>query len=311
MKREIQRLPKSLRKLAAPHLVRLRWTARPLYEALPAPHDLPGRLIISLTSYPRRYGTLHLTLKALLSQTMQADRLVLWVAEADYAALPAAVLRLQSNRFIIRTADDLRSYLKLVPSLESFPGAFIATADDDVYYERTWLEDLVRAWRGNHGQTVCHRAHRITTDAVGNWKPYAQWQNGFREPTASAEVFPTGVGGILYPPGSLHPLCTRRDLFQSLAPTADDLWFYWMTRMAGSQARALGWKRGVINWKGSQATSLYAENVLQNRNQQQLEALAHHFGWPSLCETPSEADGRPGSYPTSRHAAPDTMDSCS
>jgi hypothetical protein len=44
------------------------------------PHNLPGELIVSLTSYPDRFPTLHKTVRSLLSQDMLADRTILWVA---------------------------------------------------------------------------------------------------------------------------------------------------------------------------------------------------------------------------------------
>src|SRR5690606_14037408 len=37
--------------------------------ARPQPHRLPGRLVVSITSYPARYGTLHYPLRCLLDQT--------------------------------------------------------------------------------------------------------------------------------------------------------------------------------------------------------------------------------------------------
>ena len=36
----------------------------------------------------------------------------------------------------------------------------------------------------------------------------------------------TGVGGVLYPPGSLKEEMLEPSLFLSIAPTADDLWFW-------------------------------------------------------------------------------------
>ena len=45
------------------------------------PHGLPVPLIISLTSFPARYDTLHLTLKSLMGQSVRPDRVILWLAE--------------------------------------------------------------------------------------------------------------------------------------------------------------------------------------------------------------------------------------
>ena len=71
--------------------------------ARPRPHGLPAELIVSLTSYPKRYGTLDRTLKSLLDQTVRPDRLILWVADDHRAALPKSVTELRSETFEIRT----------------------------------------------------------------------------------------------------------------------------------------------------------------------------------------------------------------
>lgn len=162
------------------------------------PHSLPGELILSLTSYSARFTRLPLTLKCLLTQSVSPDRTILWIAEADRGHLPPGVLALQRHGLEIRFCDDLRSYKKIIPALEAFPAAFIVTADDDIYYPRTWLEDLLNAREGDNTKTViCHRAHRIVLGANGSPLPYDAWQQKTRDRGPSPLVFPTGSGGVL------------------------------------------------------------------------------------------------------------------
>ena len=118
----------------------LRWALRH------KPHWLPGRLVVSLTSYPKRFKGLATTLKTLLSQEVRPDFVVLWIYKDDAHLLPPNVLRLRSKGLSIRIVDvDMRSYLKLVPALAEFDDAYIVTADDDIYYPRDWLSMLVSA----------------------------------------------------------------------------------------------------------------------------------------------------------------------
>ncbi len=58
-------------------------------------HGLPNPLVVSLTSYPPRFPTLHLTLMTLLSQQVLPDRVVLYVFEGDHASLPRDVVALR------------------------------------------------------------------------------------------------------------------------------------------------------------------------------------------------------------------------
>src|SRR5215472_9800242 len=144
------------------------------------PHGLPGDLVVSLTSHPRRFRTLALTLRSLLQQTVQADHIVLWLTRADLRLLPKDVFDLRAAGLEIRVAEDLKSYTKMLPALQAFPDAFICTADDDTYYWPTWLEELVDAYDANDPAVTCHRAHGITVDRHGRPNPYKQWQRHVR-----------------------------------------------------------------------------------------------------------------------------------
>lgn len=243
-------------------------------------HGLPRPLIVSITSYPKRFETLAPTLRSLLSQRIRPDKVVLWTAPETMHLLPENVLELQPFGLDIRPTEDIGPFTKIVPALKAFPDAFIATADDDVFYGREWLAMMVKAWPGDFHHIVCHRAHRVTYAADGKPKPYAQWTFEVSGPETSDSLFPTGVGGVLYPPGSLGTTVVERELFQALCPQADDLWLYFMGRRSGSRYVLVGPRRPVVNWPGSQRVALYHANVRDGGNQVQLERLIAHFGWP-------------------------------
>lgn len=259
----------------------------------PRPHGLPKPLYVSLTSYPARFDVLHLTLRCLLNQTVKPDGVVLWVGEADMVALPAAVLSMQSDSFQIRATRDMRAYTKIIPMLAERPDAFIVTADDDLYYRATWLEDLVQSALQHPGEVQAHRAHRVTYKADGTLRSYEDWDldigrgtagiNIFGRAHAGADIFATGVGGVLYPPGSLHADAVRSELFSELSPFNDDIWLYWMARRQGTIVRHLGPRFRVLEWPGSQQQSLRAHNrgkVGENRNDLAIAAMTAAFGRP-------------------------------
>lgn len=241
------------------------------------PHGLPGELILSLTSYPARFRTLHLTLACLLDQSVKPDRVILWIARGDMSKLPVLVLDLRSRGLELRACDDLRSFKKLVPALEAFPDAFIATADDDVYYSRDWLEALVDG--AKESVITCHRAHRIKRTAVG-MAPYLDWEFDVQDDASrrpSSDLLPTGVGGMLYPPNSLDSRVTNRDQFLRLCPDGDDLWFYWCARTIGTRHKKVGGKMRLVAWPGSQDSSLWDYNEAGG-NDRMIAALEREFG---------------------------------
>jgi hypothetical protein len=241
-------------------------------------HGLPGELIVSLTSYPARFDTLHLTLGCLLDQSVKADRTILWIAHQDIHTLPRPVRELAERGLEIRACDDLRSFKKLVPALEAFPTAFIATADDEIYYPRRWLERL--AMESEEGVITCHRAHRMKRTPDGRLQSYLEWDFAVEDKRArkpSTDIMPTGVAGTLYPPGSLDGRVLDRDLFLELCPSGDDLWFAWCARMARTKFKQVGTKYRLITWSGSQDTSLWADNQTGG-NDRMIRALEDQLG---------------------------------
>lgn len=243
-------------------------------------HGLTAPLVVSLTSYPARFATLHLTLKCLLLQTVTADHTILWIAHADKSALTPAVLALEGERLEIAYCDDLHSYKKIIPTLSRFPDCFVVTADDDLYYGPTWLEELLHNF-GAADEVLCHRAHHIELGMDQRPREYTMWEHETQRREKSALIFPTSGAGALYPPRIFHQDVLNCIAFQSLCPNADDVWLYWMMRRNGAKARKIGAARPLICWTGSQSVGLLHENVIARGNDQKISSLISAFGWPA------------------------------
>jgi hypothetical protein len=248
------------------------------------PHGLPGELIVSLTSYRPRFPTLRPTLLCLLSQSMKPDRVILWISEDDLAFIPKDVIELKADGLEIRVAENLRVYTKIIPALKNYPEAFIITADDDTYYPPRWIEMLVNEWSGDGKQIVAHCAYEITYEN-GEPKSYNSWKWNVKGPSEKEDLFGLGVGGVLYPPGSLlRPEVLRDDLFAHLAPSADDLWLYWMARKNGSRYKKSSYNGYHIVWPGSQTVALAIENTGRVDGEcaydRKIRSLIDYYGWP-------------------------------
>ena len=242
-------------------------------------HSLPQELIVSLTSYPARFGKLHLTLKSLLSQSIRPNRLILWVAHEDRTFLPLAVTKLQRFGLEIKYCKDLRSYKKIIPALRLYPDAFITTADDDTYYRHSWLEELVACYDPVIPTSVCHRARLITfDDQTKELLPYSKWtliSNQDKQNLAHPQlIFPTGIGGVLYPPNSLHELATSENQFSRFCNDADDVWLYWMVRKNGWTSKIVPKIKPFFEWRGSENNALYQRNLACNENDASIQKMA-------------------------------------
>jgi len=247
----------------------------------PLSHGLDARLIVSLTSYPKRFDTLAWTLTCLLRQTIQPDAVILWIAKSDFEQLPSSVLELKKLGLEIRQTRDLGSFKKVIPALRDMPDAYIATADDDVYYPADWLEGLVNTVKAHPNRIAAQRAHRVRYRPDGKMDSYGNWQKNISGAVEGADIFATGAGGVLYPPNSLHPSVLCEDAFLRLCPQADDIWLYWMARRQGTIVRHVGPSRRILEWPGTQTTNLRSTNLGapgESGNDRAIAALIKHYG---------------------------------
>ena len=236
------------------------------------------RLIVSLTTYPERMFDIHYCLYSLLTQSLQPDMVILWLAEEEFpnreADVSPQVLKLKENGLVIKWCKNLKSYKKLIPALKEFPEDIIVTADDDVYYPADWLEKLYNSYTAAPQSIHAHRVHKIRFDWRKRIKPYLNWKFCISDSSSEFINFFTGAGGVLYPPRSLYGDVTNEELFEKLAPNADDIWFWAMALMRGTKIKVVDnpansvmytnpWRE--INWYNQ--TTLKQQNVVQNNIQ--------------------------------------------
>jgi hypothetical protein len=247
----------------------------------PRAHGLPRPLIVTLTSYPARYPTLGLTLRSLLDQTITPDRIILWIAHHHMSSLPKDIFSLTRYGLEIRECEDLGSYKKLIPAIKEYGDCYLLTADDDVYYDHYWVSKLIDAINTNCKEVLCLRAHLAYFDDNGLALPYLSWNLNTHLEHAigkNTRIFPTGVGGILYPPHCFGRDVLDQHVFESICPYADDIWFFFMARRAGVYQRNIEGKFDIVEWPLSQITGLFKLNVHERYNDKQLKALELEFG---------------------------------
>ena len=184
------------------------------------------RLVVSLTTYPERIDAASKTIKTLLTQSCKPDDVILWLAEDQFPKrlIPDSITCLERFGLHIEWCEDLKSYKKLIPALKKYPEDVIVTADDDNYYSKDWLGALWDSYKKNPQCIHCHRATKFSYK--NGWNRIAGGRDYYATP--SFRNMQTGVGGVLYPPNSLHPDVLDEDVFASIAPTNDDLWFWFM-----------------------------------------------------------------------------------
>ena len=228
------------------------------------------RFIITLTSYGKRVKEkAPYAIHSLFNQSVQPDKIVLWLAHGT--RIPGKLKRLEKMGLEIRFCDDIKSYKKLIPALSEFPNDILITADDDIYYPANWFKLLKETHLINPEKICCHRAHEICLDENKNIIPYTQWRFAVKAIEYSKRLFPTGVGGILYPPHSFNEDIFNLSKFQTLAPTADDVWFWAMARHNGKEFVLVKDNINTMLVIGINDDGLQKINLFGNKNDEQIK----------------------------------------
>ncbi|MDR0476234.1 MAG: hypothetical protein LBH43_21530 [Treponema sp.] len=183
--------------------------------------------IVTLTSYGKRVkNKAPYAIYSLFSQTVQPDKIVLWLAHGT--KIPCKLKKLQKLGLEIRFCEDIKSYKKLIPALAAFPNDVLVTVDDDASYPPEWFKTIKEAYINDPQKIHCYRVHEIILDENKKIITYMEWRRNIKSIEYSKRIFPIGIGGILYPPNTFTSEVMNKDKFQSLAPTGDDIWFWAM-----------------------------------------------------------------------------------
>jgi len=227
----------------------------------------PPRFIITLTSYGRRTAeTAPYAIWSLFNQSVLPSKIVLYLSDENN--VPHLLKKEMEHGLEIKFCKDIKSYKKLNFALEDFPHDVLITVDDDAYYPKDWLAKLIETHKQNPGKICCHRAHIIRYG-----KPYDKWKWRATIKDDPSRIFPTGVGGILYPPNSLATEHLAEAM--SLAPTADDIAYWALAKIKGAgHCLVKNGYFGVKQVEGfDEKDSLLTINKLQKANDLQINSI--------------------------------------
>lgn len=234
------------------------------------------QIIISLTSYPKRIKTASKTIETLMLQSYKADKIILWLAKDEFPNkeedLPNDIIELKKKGLEICWCENLKSYKKLIPALKKYPNDIIVTADDDLLYDKKWLELLIKSYQKNPEVINAHRCHRI------NFKNnlYSISWNSYSPSKPEYNLFCTTGSGILYPPNVFSPEVFNSDVFMKICPTNDDLWFWAQAVLNNKKIQVIKGNIQELNCiNGTQEDCLWEYN--QDNTNEQLQNLLKYY----------------------------------
>ena len=242
-------------------------------------HELPARLIVSLTSYPARFKTLHIVLKTLFLQSVKPDKIILWIANNDKNKITKNITYYEKFGLKIKFCEDFKSFNKIIHTINENKDCYIITVDDDIIYHKKLIEDLINKSKKFPDTIIANRVHKIILDNNNLPIQYNNWEYEISNQDIHKLNFQTGVGGVLYPPGSFYKDVNRIDLINKLCPDADDIWLYWMIRLNKKMVKQSGYKNKLKEIPNTQNNNLKIKNVLLNSNDQQIKKMINYFGF--------------------------------
>ena len=239
------------------------------------------RLVVSLTSYPARLGTLDQTLATIYAQTRQPDEIVLWLAREQFPALegdiPQALLQLvEEKKLTVRWCDDLKPHKKYFYALQEYREDLIVTIDDDLLYPEHMLENLYQSWLRHPGAVSAVRAHLMLVSQAGEIRPYNEWvkETDVCQDQPSMQLFATGGAGALYPPELFPEETFDKTAVLDTCLWADDLWLKAAELIADVPVVVAQPFEDLRYVPGTQEAGLYHQNEDANRNDTQLAAIS-------------------------------------
>jgi len=278
------KLGKKLRRAAFKHLPVALRRGETLYRRMAttlgaSKPTIAKDVVVTLTSFPLRIGKLHHVISSLLDQTVQPNKVVLYLALDEFPgrSIPKSLARLQGDRFEVRfVSENLRPHNKLQYALTDFPETWIATSDDDRLYPVNWLARLLKTAAETPETIICARGRRMAV-AHGRFLPYRDWPL-YDSPLRSFLLFPEGSWGILYPPGSLDPAIGDRELIRKLALLNDDVWFKAMSLMQNVPCSASGQSQPISRIHFKPNVRLWDLNQHGQLTDEALNNVFGHFG---------------------------------
>lgn len=238
------------------------------------------RIIVSLTSYPKRIGTVWITIETLMRQSMKPDKIILWLAKEQFKnldELPQELREQQERGLTIRFCDDLKSHKKYYYVLQEYSKDIVILVDDDMFYPYDTIKKLYCLHR-KRPHDICCITSQVITPSFSS--PPSLWRNpNLNERIEGSERVQIFTGsGSLFVPKALSEEVFDKALLMKLCPYADDLWVTFMAYRKGTKITSLRkWRAFPITIYGTNEGSLWYVNGQDGKNDEQWMKLKEFY----------------------------------
>lgn len=232
--------------------------------------------VVSLTTYPARVGNVWRVIEMAANQRGIKEKyaICLYLIKSEFEGidLPAKIKELQARGLTIKfNEENLKCHNKYFYAFKDYPEKTVITIDDDLQYNHHTISGLIKKNKEYPKCIIYNRGNRIL-----NNEPYNNWPFVENMTCPQQDVFPTGVGGVLYPPHCCNEFVTDMGVIKKTCLRADDLWLNFMSRLNHTKVVQSGLKSTyMVLPDTSQQTALWLVNndVVQVGNDVQINEI--------------------------------------
>lgn len=239
------------------------------------------KYVVSLTSFPARIDQIWISIECILRQTVKPDAIYLWLSEEQFPdkILPENLTDLESRGLTIKFCQgDLKAHKKYYYAMQLHKEANIITVDDDLYYDKYLLQNIIEIHQQNPTLIATNRAHKITFNKNKEMQPYKKWEHVTTDTIPSHFIVQTGGCGTLYPPSALIDTTFDQQLIKELCFYADDVWLKVMSILSTIKVVTnKKYNKDHLSISTTQKEKLVKTNVISGGNDVQLQNLLKYF----------------------------------
>ena len=263
------RLIEILSNLILPIYLRLT-REKPEYVISPT-SKIKDRYIVSLTSFKTRIPKLWMVAESILRNKVKPDKFILYLQLDSMKDVPNELILLQKRGVeIVLCTSELRSHNKYYHAIKNYPEDCIITIDDDIFYRDDLIESFIKLHKQHPKAIIANRAKAIIKQS----HLYKNWPDVEKQ-KEDIYMLPIGVGGVLYPPHSLHNEVFKKDVIKEACLTADDIWLSCMSILQGTPKFFSDYRQGFLNVRIPHNTTLL--DVNRERNQICVDNLNAYY----------------------------------
>ena len=232
--------------------------------------------VVSLTTYPARVGNVWRVIEMAANQRGIKEKyaICLYLIKSEFEGidLPAKIKELQARGLTVKfNEENLKCHNKYFYAFKDYPEKTVITIDDDLQYNHHTISGLIKKNKEYPKCIIYNRGNRILKN-----EPYNNWPFVENLTCPQHDVFPTGVGGVLYPPHCCNRFVTDMEVIKKTCLRADDLWLNFMSRLNHTKVVQTGLKSTyMVLPDTSQQTALWLVNndVIQVGNDVQINEI--------------------------------------